>query len=534
MPEIDVNAKQQTQALKNIERSLTQMNKGQETLAKKATDDARADLKKKTSATPADSFKKAAEKQVKAEEKEMGALRKTFGDAFGGMTEIFKKPGGLMKSFGMMAGSPVLMLLGDKMEDLKGKYDENRAEAASREEEHQDEMIEEMKKSNDYEAQKQKLSFLDEAKDDQALAVNMRTNELLEDGFANLEKQGGDGKDGKDGGILSKLKGGLMGMLGLGGGAAGVGIIGKLLGGGKGLMRLLGKAALPLLAISGGIDFAKGWSDASKISGKEDPGIADKFEAGIANALSGLTFGLISPETIYKGVDWFVGKMKDFFTAPFRMILDIMRGEDPIKAIGEYFSSLTFGLLSGETISNAITWMKDKLLEFFTDPFGKIAELIKNIDWMGLLTDTLGTENAEFIAEKAAAVIENIRQKIKNIIDIITAPIDAIKDVWNSLFGELDEETKAARAEGQRLAMEAANRGWSAAGVMSMKKKSEAGQAMKDEKIRSDANKMKLGVSHGEGDTNIVEQNNSTTINSDQDMSIVNDDWMWNKAVPAH
>ena len=198
MPEIDVNAKQQTQALKNIERSLTQMNKGQETLAKKATDDARADLKKKTSATPADSFKKAAEKQVKTEEKEMGALRKTFGDAFGGMTEIFKKPGGLMKSFGMMAGSPVLMLLGDKMEDLKGKYDENRAEAASREEEHQDEMIEEMKKSNDYEAQKQKLSFLDEAKDDQALAVNMRTNELLEDGFANLEKQGGDGKDGKE------------------------------------------------------------------------------------------------------------------------------------------------------------------------------------------------------------------------------------------------------------------------------------------------------------------------------------------------
>jgi len=173
-------------------------------------------------------------------------------------------------------------------------------------------------------------------------------------------------------------------------------------------------------------------------------------------------------------------------------------------------------------------------LEFFTDPFGKISELIQNIDWMGLLTGMVGEDNAKFLAEKAAVVIENIKEKIKNIIDIITAPIDAIADVWNKLFGEVDEETKAARAEGQRLATEAANRGWSAAGVMSMQKKSEAGQAMRDEKVKSDVAKMQLQKSHGEGDTNIVEQNNSTTINSDQDMSIVNDDWMWNKAVPAH
>ena len=234
-------------------------------------------------------------------------------------------------------------------------------------------------------------------------------------------------------------------------------------------------------------------------------------------------------------MDWFIGKMKDFFTAPFRLMVDFLRGKkDLTEILSEWWSVLTFGLISKETIKKGIDWFKDKLLEFFTDPFGKISEIIKNIDWMGLLTGAVGEDNAQFLADKAAVVIENIRQKIKNIIDIITAPIDAIKDVWNDLFGEVDEETKAARAEGRRLATEAANRGWAAAGYGALKKKSEAGAAMKDEKIKSDVAKMRLQKSHGEGDTNIVEQNNSTTINSDQDMSIVNDDWMWNKAVPAN
>jgi hypothetical protein len=57
---------------------------------------------------------------------------------------------------------------------------------------------------------------------------------------------------------------------------------------------------------------------------------------------------------------------------------------------------------------------------------------------------------------------------------------------------------------------------------------------MKEEKIKSDAAKMQLGRSHEAGDTSIIEQNNSTTIKTDNDMSVVNDDWMWNKTVPAH
>ena len=62
------------------------------------------------------------------------------------------------------------------------------------------------------------------------------------------------------------------------------------------------------LAITAGMaafDAYKGWNNAAEISGKnpEDVTTGDKVKSAAASALSGLTFGLVDSQTMFKGVD---------------------------------------------------------------------------------------------------------------------------------------------------------------------------------------------------------------------------------------
>lgn len=109
------------------------------------------------------------------------------------------------------------------------------------------------------------------------------------------------------------------------GGAAGAGglLKGAAKGAGgllKGGAKLIGKAALPIAAALSLYDFFQGFSNADKIAGIEDGKTATTFQkvqAGISSVVSGLTFGLVSAEDAFKGIDTGIDAMfgeKGFFT----------------------------------------------------------------------------------------------------------------------------------------------------------------------------------------------------------------------------
>jgi len=123
------------------------------------------------------------------------------------------------------------------------------------------------------------------------------------------------------GGKISKLLGKIPGIgKFLGGGATvaaeaaggatkAVGAGSKLLGGGAKLLGGLSKFAGPIgLAITAGMaakDAYSGYKNADQITGKkpgEKSSTLEKVGAGAAGALSGITFGLVKPETMYKGL----------------------------------------------------------------------------------------------------------------------------------------------------------------------------------------------------------------------------------------
>lgn len=136
-------------------------------------------------------------------------------------------------------------------------------------------------------------------------------------GLTSLVKGGGNaskvvakGAGGGGAKILTKGAGALL----KGGGGRVLGGSTKLLA--KGAARLGAGAlkAIPgvgLIATAGmaAFDAINGWKNAAEISGKraEDVTTADKVKAAGASALSGLTFGLVSSKTMYKGISAVTG-----------------------------------------------------------------------------------------------------------------------------------------------------------------------------------------------------------------------------------
>jgi hypothetical protein len=125
-----------------------------------------------------------------------------------------------------------------------------------------------------------------------------------------LTKVLGKSKLGRGALKMGSLAGKAGGLLGIGGAA--VGGVAKA-GGGmlKGGLKMAGKVAgkLPIIGalVTAGMavwDFADGMDMAAKLTGKAEKGLTalEKTQAGTANAFSGLTFGLVSTETAFKGV----------------------------------------------------------------------------------------------------------------------------------------------------------------------------------------------------------------------------------------
>jgi len=213
-------------------------------------------------------------------------------------------------------------------------------------------------------------------------------------------------KEGEEGDGIFKGALGVLGSIltGIGGFIGGI-FSGKLLKGalgfgGKALgfgSKILKKALLPLTALFSGIDAYKGWEDAANISGSEKPSFFQKLGSGMAGMISGLTWGLIEPKTIY---DFFspvagwigdkMGQLKDWFLSTQAgtnfsawKVADTFDGFGKSKAgeisgskdanffqrmgagVSGMLSSATLGMVTPDTfyeyISGTSSWISDKM-----------------------------------------------------------------------------------------------------------------------------------------------------------------------------
>jgi len=116
--------KEQKNVFDRIYQQLVMLNQSQTKVSDSLKKQQVQDLKEKTQ-EPAEPQKEMQEVLAADDEKQMSALRKTFEKSFGSIKESFS-PGGLLKGFGLLSGSPIFMLLGDKFDDLIGQYSEFR------------------------------------------------------------------------------------------------------------------------------------------------------------------------------------------------------------------------------------------------------------------------------------------------------------------------------------------------------------------------------------------------------------------------
>lgn len=467
----DLQAKAQKEnegsVLDDIRNSLAELNKNQDSIQKILESQKAEDLKEKIEDKPKQTDK--AEVIKDEPKKELSALRKVFQESFSSVKD-FISPGGIMKSFGLLSGSPLFMLMGDKFDDLLSKYSEYRQESK---EANKDQAIAQSKSTDILEKQSNiqnetmKDDFMAEERINQQTKLAEEQNELLEEirdkEFTIADEKGGLGDMLKApfamlGKILPKSLAGVLGggalggLLGLGkGGKRGKGLLVKGGGGllrdagkaGKGLSakggggllkgagkilkgggRLLGKAALPLALITSGFDFIKGFKDSLEITGKDD--ITSKIQAGISKVISGFTFGLIDSKTIFKGIDFLTNKLKDIFMSPLNLLKDIASGENIIDATSKYISTLTFGLISKETLSKGISFLTNKLKDIFMSPFNLIKDIVSGKSIIDSISQYISTVSFGLISsETINKGISFISDKIRS---ILSGPIEYIKD----------------------------------------------------------------------------------------------------------
>jgi hypothetical protein len=284
-----------------------------------------------------------------------------------------------------------------------------------------------------------KNAFQIESKEDAAAAREIKSNEIALQIAENTGKMADVDEEGSSildmlknpgkalGTIISGLSGGLVGGL--------IGKSGSIIGT---LFKGLGKMALPIALLFGAKDFIKGFKDVEKIAGTTN--VIDAVEAGIAQLVSGLTFGLISPKKIYKVIDFIEEQFKNIIRAPFVLLRGILDGNVDLDVlvvdyISTVLSGFTLGFLSKDKIKNAITYITDHLINIFNTPFKFIQDLFNSDDSIltiikrnasDLLNSfTFGIFSKENIDKSVNFVIEKFKMLLNHPIILLQEMIDS-------------------------------------------------------------------------------------------------------------
>lgn len=220
-------------------------------------------------------------------------------------------------------------------------------------------------------------------------------------------------------GVKPKEKGGfldtIMDLLGMGGGK-GLGMIGKLAGG------LLKKLGPWVMAISAVFDFVEGFNNAAEIVGKDakDLDMFDKVMAGLANVISGLTFGLIDAKAIYK---YFSENMQGAFESVVGWLIETL-------SLG-FISSGDAKEIAGGMYTDIIGGLRTGINEF-TANFGKNVE-----EMWELFKDVVGQ-----IPKKINEYVQFYFGTIKDILNIrsFDDAIDVVKNLYNTFMSIFSED----------------------------------------------------------------------------------------------
>ncbi len=436
--------------------------------------------------------------------KGMGNIREEISDGLSDVKGFFT-PKELSKSVGLMMGSPMIAILGGKIVDIV-----NGIKGIREETKESKEVIEEGNSEEENRLDNQnKNNFLQEQIENEKMDSMDLTNDLLKDlvdltklNSGLLEDNVEATKD-TDGGFISELlpeavgsiiggAGGasaLKSILGRGATTAGIagaggattkgtGVFSKIFGQsaklgklGTGLKaggKLLGKIALPITALFAGIDFFKGFQDSLEITGGEED-IQSKILAGVSQAISGFTFGLLDPKNVFKVLDIATEKIKNIFIGPFEDLRSLIRGEINLKdMLVNHIDRLSFGVFDKDMIWPVLTSVLDKIKDIFIGPFEDLKDLFTGeIDLQELITNRLsamtfgfidkGTiSNAVgFIGEKVGEMFNNAFSDFK---DFMSGKID-LKELISSRVSALtfnffskDDVSKVLGFVGDKLA----------------------------------------------------------------------------------
>lgn len=453
--------------------------------------------------------------------KHVELLVKTFQDTAQSIKKTIS-PGGLIKSMGLLTGNPLLMLFGDKIENMTDAFFEARKEQKEQFKQARDAQFQsqdtnekfevkqddenekfEVKKDDENDEEFEDLieiqtdslniiedvsdtlkkllfssnlmteklgvteslisdqlnSFRQQTKDDflqedlqnKELEEKIRTNTLLEDLIDTTKKNKPLPVEKKS--KLTKTKdflkgiiknpGKLLGGL-LGGGmltGAGLASITKVLK--KGIFKLIGKIGVIFAGVFAAVDFVKGFENAMEISGYDEDTLRTKIQAGLSQAISGLTIGLLKPDSIYNVVDWIGEKLTKLMFEPFALLRSYVHGEiDYIDVISVMLSNISFGLISENDIQHILTKVYDKITSIIQTPFLILGDLIKGVNILDSIKNRIGDITFELFT------VDDLSKGVKiandYVIDLFTTAktrlIDAIKnfsfiDTIDSIFG---------------------------------------------------------------------------------------------------
>ena len=180
--------------------------------------------------------------------------------------------------------------------------------------------------------------------------------------------------------------------------------LGGLAGKAAGFAKFLGPLGATIAIGKGIFDAVDGFNRAADIAGLkegEEATFGQKIQAAASSSLSGLTFGLLDEKTIFQGIESVKGSLSDgvsFLGEKATAIWDSVSSSftsDNIKSVASStLSGLTFGLLSPETISSGI----DKVSSTLSDGVSAVGDFAKKAweDPMGTLTGALSSVG-EFI-----------------------------------------------------------------------------------------------------------------------------------------
>lgn len=342
-------------------------------------------------------------------------IRDSFNNQMGNLAEALK-PSSLIGMIGSEFSSPLVGILSDKLSTVE-----------------------------EFVTDSVKNSFLTESIENAKIKREEKSNDLLEQIADNTSASGPFSKNEEDKGIIEK-----------GIGWVGDDILGSAFGGGllalskktakffPLLLKGLGKLALPIGLLLSAPDFIRGFRQVENISSIS--GIIDAVQHGIAEVVSAITFGIISPKNIRDALDRIEEGVKEIYRAPLMLIHNILDGQKSIsEIIGEHLTyiahGITFGFISKDKIRKSIDYLINIAKTIISTPINIIKDYLNSQESFFTIVKNNIEEmisNLSFNIFSNEDIISSINAVKNAVIETLTHPVVALQKALNAYTDYLE------------------------------------------------------------------------------------------------